>query len=447
MGMTGLGKGKGKYPYNGCSKVSQNIIETCYQKSVELLGKNSLPEGFIASSATPHYAAIWARDACITSIGANLTGEKDLIETSKSTLKTLPRLQAPMGQIPAVYWPQKSYWDWGEAGATDASAWFVIAAWHYYKNTDDKKLLKELYPSAQKAFLWLHSQDASNFGLIDSPEAGDWMDSTLNRCGKVMYVNALYYWAALAINELGQELGDITAAADANAIKPKFNLLFWPTLSSNYADLLQHVGYPSDAQVSFPHPCSVAAYKEAAKKRRFYLSHVAYGKFVDICDVLGNSLAILLNLADQHQKSAIIGYFAEKKISHPYPSKCLAEPITEQNDFWGMLKSNVERFQSTPWRNPPFCYHNAGIWPFVGAFYTLAISKCSETDLASTELSRLAQANKLGTQSDWEFPEWLNSSTAAPSGAKYQSWNAGTYIMTYQAITSGKRLFPDERIN
>jgi glycogen debranching enzyme len=421
---------------------SNSIIEICYQKSVELLQKSSLPEGFIASSATPHYAAIWARDACISAIGANLTKEKELLETSKNTLTTLARLQAPLGQIPAVYWPQRAYWDWGEAGATDASAWFIIAAWHYYQTTNDKGTLKELYPHIQKAFYWLGSQDANNFGLVDSPEAGDWMDSTLNRCGKVMYVNVLYYWAALAINELGRELGEKTPAADVDAIKFKFNLLFWPSPKNNYADLLRHVDYPSSAELNFPHPCSVAAYKDAAKNRHFYLSHVSYGKFVDVCDILGNSLAILLNLADQQQKSAITDYFSKKQVSQPYPTKCLSEPITEQNDRWGMLKSNAEQFQSPPWRNPPFCYHNAGVWPFVGAFYVMAAWQCGQSHLARTELGRLAQANKLGAQGDWEFPEWINGSTGEPSGATYQSWNAGTYIMAYQSIVEGTRFCP-----
>lgn len=418
---------------------SNSIIETCYQKSVELLRKNSVPEGFVASSATAHYAAIWARDACITAIGANhLTGERKLLGTSKNTLTTLARLQAPMGQIPAVYWPQRSYWDWGEAGATDASAWFIIAAQHYCRATGDKNTLKKLYPHIQKTFSWLRSQDASNFGLIDSPEAGDWMDSTLNRCGKVMYVNALYYWAALATNELGRELGEKIPPADADAIKFKFNLLFWPSPDRNYADLLQHVGYPPGAEISFPHPCSIAAYKDAAQNRHFYLSHVSYGNFVDVCDVLGNSLAILLDLADQQQKSAIMDCFSKQQVSQPYPTKCLAQPITEQNDRCGMLKSNAEQFQSPPWRNPPFCYHNAAVWPFVGAFYVMALVKCGQTDLARTELGCLAQANKLGVQGNWEFREWINGSSVEPSGAKYQSWNAGTYIMAYQAVREGE---------
>ncbi len=79
------------------------MIDACYRKSIVLLLKISLSEGFVASSATAHYAAIWARDACITSIGANLTEDKKLLETSKNTLLTPANLQAPQEQIPAVY--------------------------------------------------------------------------------------------------------------------------------------------------------------------------------------------------------------------------------------------------------------------------------------------------------------------------------------------------------
>jgi glycogen debranching enzyme len=419
------------------SMVNDAIVNSCYEKALQLLERNSRSEGFIASSAVPHYAALWSRDACITSIGANLTGVPQLIETSRNTLVTLSKLQAPMGQIPSAYWPQRSYWDWGEAGSTDAQAWFVVAAWHYYKMTADDKSLKELYPSIKKTFTWLRSQDASNFGLVESPEAGDWMDSTLNRCGRVMYVNALYYLATLVIVELSKKLGDNIQQADADAIKFKFNMLFWPSLEQQYSELLRHVGYPPGAKVGFPHPCSVNAFRYAAKRRQYYLSHVAYGKFADVCDVLGNSLSIIAGLPDGERMALIRDYFAKHKVSYPYPAKSLAKPITQRADRWGMFKSSVEKFQAQEWRNPPFCYHNGGVWPFIGGFYVLAVLKSGTKELALHELEHLACANRLGIETDWEFREWINAKTAKPAGAAYQSWNAATYIMAYKAIKEG----------
>jgi len=413
------------------------LAQICYQKAIQLLRQNSVPEGFVASSATPHYTAVWSRDACITAIGANLTRIDHLVETSKRTLNTLSKLQAPMGQIPVAYWPARSYWDWGDAGSIDGTAWFLIAVWHYYKTTGDKRFLERIYPSVRRTFAWLRCQDLANFGLIDSPEAGDWMDSTLNRCGKVMYVNVLYYCASLAVNALAEEVGDTVQHADVITIKSNFNLLFWPLEDSDYSDLLRHVGYPSGSKVSFPHPCSRAAFHEAAKGRRFYLSHVSFGKFVDVCDVLGNVLAILTDLADHNRKSLILDYLTEKRVSLPYPAKCLPEPITKRANHWGMLKSNIEKFQAPQWRNPPFRYLNGGIWPFIGGFYVLALLKSGRKQLAKAELSRLAQANKLGLKTEWEFHEWINAKTGKPAGAVGQSWNAATYIMAYKVVLEG----------
>lgn len=412
-------------------------IEVCYQKAIELLKRNTHSRLFIASSSTPHYAALWTRDACITILGAMLTGDEQLVHTSKNTLHTISSLQASRGQIPAVYWPQRSYWDWGEAGALDAAAWFIIAGWHYYKITSDTHFLENMYPSLLSTFTWLQALDANNFGLIDSPEAGDWMDSTLNRCGKVMYVNALYYWAAQALTDLSYELNDNTAKVEPEQIRFKFNLLFWPSENNNIADMLHHVSHPANVKVVFPHPCSIAAYQNAASGRRFYLSHVTYGTFANVCDVLGNSLAIIVNLADTHQKISIMDYFKDNKVTYPYPAKCIAESIFSQNNHWNMLKSHAEQFQDSKWRNPPCCYHNAGIWPFVGAFYVIATLKCNRGELAGQELAKLAQVNKLGLQDEWEFREWINSSTGEPAGALHQTWNAATYIMAYQAVTQG----------
>lgn len=418
-----------------------NDTEICYQKSLDLLLKNRIAEGFTASSSTPHYSAIWARDACISSIGANLTGSKDLIATSKNTLITLSRLQAMHGQIPSVYWPYRSYWDWGEVGATDSTAWFIIAAWQFYKTTGDKDLLHETYNSIRQAYVWLTFQDASNFGLIETQEGADWMDSTLNRSGKVMYVNSLFYSASIAMQELATEMSDKTLNINSDELSYKFNLLFWPAKDSNYVDLLRQVNYPSDKK-EFPHPCSLSAFNEAKINRRYYISNFTYGKFVNVCDVLGNCMAIITGLADPMKEQRIHNYFEEEKIALPYPSKCLAEPIKPESDYWGLLKLPAEKHQSKEWRNPPFCYHNAAVWPFIGGFYTLAMQKSGNNGVTHL-LEKLAGVNKLGP-GDWMFYEWINSKTSETGGAAFQSWNAAMYIVAYKCVDKNAKFIGDK---
>ena len=413
-----------------------DVVDVGYRKAVELLQRNASPEGFVASSGTAHYDSIWTRDAAITAIGANLTGVDSLLAASRNTLVTLSRLQAPLGQIPNVHWPRRCSWDWGEAGCTDAAALFIIAAWHYHKVTNDRGFIETVWPSVRKAFTWLRCQDANNFGLVDSPEAGDWMDSTLNRCGKVFYVNVLYYRASMAVSELAKSLGD-DELADPEAVKFKLNLLFWPSSESEYAQLLGHVEYPTGTDVTFPHPASVAAFRDASKSRRFYLSHVAYAHFVDKCDVFANLLAILYDVADSQRKEAILEYLAEKKVSSPYPVKCWPEPETPDVNEWGMFKTRAERYQESQWHNPPHHYHNGGIWPFIGGFYVLALHRSGDRAVAEDELRRLAESNELGIEQEWGFHEWLHGESGEPMGASYQSWNAGAYVMAYKAVREG----------
>src|SRR4051812_41039711 len=201
---------------------SNDLIDQAYDRSVALLRANSVTEGFLASSEKHHYRAIWARDALYTSLGANLSGLPELAETSRRTLLTLADLQAPLGQIPNAYWPERGYWDWGEAGSLDGAALFVVAAWQHFLATGDRRTLQTLWPHLDRVLTWLRSQDPTNSGLVTSPEAADWMDSSLKRSGKVLYVNVLYCWAVQSIAAAAATLG-MPLTIEPEEIKYKIN--------------------------------------------------------------------------------------------------------------------------------------------------------------------------------------------------------------------------------
>ena len=416
------------------------IIAQGYKKAIEVLKKNSTKFGFVSSSSFRHYFSIWARDSCITILGTLLTGDKDLLKISKKNLANLKNLQSELGQIIGVYWPEKKYWDWCEIGCIDGSAWYIIACFYYFKITQNKKFLKEFWPSIKKALLWLQYQDQSNFGLIDSQEAADWMDSSFNRGGKVFYNNCLFYKAALSANKLAGIMKE-PALIDTQNLKLKINALFWPEKNIDYSVFLNQIKYPKGAKIKFKHEATIKAYKTASKKREYYLSHINCRRFVDVCDVLANCLAIIWDIADKKRINKILKYFFRKKVTSPYPAKTLPEPILKENDKWGMLKFETEKFISKRWRNPPFCYHNAGIWSYVGGFYVLMLVKCGRIKKAKEELEKLAQVNKIGKKYNWEFNEWLHGQTGKPMGAAFQSWSAAGYIMAYKAVMEKKLIF------
>ncbi len=416
-----------------------NLLDTGYRKAIEILKKNSTEFGFVASSSFSHYSSVWTRDSCIAVLGALLTRNEDLIKTSRKNLESFKKLQSESGQIPGVYWPERKYWDWCEVGCVDGTIWFIIACFYYFKITRDKDFLLEFWPSIKKSLIWLKYQDQSNFGLIDSQPATDWIDSSLNRGGKVFYINCLFYKAALSVNKMAKIMKE-PELIDAQNLKLKINALFWPEKNIDYSIFLNQVKYPKRAKVKFGHEATVKAYEFASKKREYYLSHIVCRKFVDVCDTFSNLLAIIWDIADERKTKKIIKYFIKKEVSSPYPVKTLPEPIFKGNDKWGILKSRTEKFISKRWQNPPFCYHNAGIWPFIGGFYVLALNKAKKNKLAKKELEKLAKANKLG-RGEWEFNEWLHGKTGRPMGAALQSWNAAAYILAYESIMEKVDLF------
>jgi hypothetical protein len=100
------------------------------------------------------------------------------------------------------------------------------------------------------------------------------------------------------------------------------------------------------------------------------------------------------------------------------------EPIAATSKLW---RAYMARHR----QNFAYQYHNAGVWPFVGAFYAAALAAVGEREAASRALAQVARANALD---DWSFPEWLHGRTLARGGMTGQSWNAGAFLLAHDAL-------------
>ena len=402
--------------------------------AIGVLRRSAADAGFVASADDAHYTSLWARDAAFSILGAVASGEPDLVEASARSLRTLARIQAPSGQIPDAYWPNLDYWDFGEAGSSDASALFAVAAREHLRRHPDAALQAELLPHITRAVAWLATQDANGFGLIDSPLAGDWMDSSFCRSGKVLYVNVVYRAALTGAAELapdGTARGEYERRGDelARAI----NHLFWPEPGAEYAAVLTPA--LGDRATRFPHPASPAAFAEAARPdREHYLSHVQWGRFVDECDTLGNILAVLESVASPARSARILRHIASRAGS-PFPVRTYTRSFPA-DDRWGMYSAEADRHQGQRWRNPPGSYHNGAVWPFIGGLYVTALQRCGMETEARSELMRLAHANWLAAPAadPWGFHEWLHADTGAPEGPRGQTWSAGCFVLALESL-------------
>lgn len=412
---------------------SSELAANCYERALDLLRASARADGFVASSLSSHYDAIWTRDAAISTLGANASGDPQLLRASRRTIETLVRFQSHLGQICNAYWPDRSYWDWGEMGSTDSTAWFVIAAIDYCKASSDDRFLHSTAPYIRRALDWLAYQDSNNMGLITSPEASEWMDSSFNRSGKVLYVNVLYQWALDAAEQIAQEPG--LYRDQAAAVRDRIRIYFWPEQQSEYVRLLDHVPYPPTSRREFPHPASLQAYERAIDpQRRYFLSHGTFGQFVDRCDVLGNVLAVLTGVADGDQSRKILDYLHDEKVDDPYPARCWLRPEDGIREPYELFKVEADRNQGARWRNPPHQYHNGAVWPFIGGFYSAALGAAGRLSEASGALDGVAEANRVAEDGEWGFHEWIDARTGEPKGTKGQAWNAGTYVLASRVL-------------
>lgn len=406
------------------------IIADAAEKSVELLHRARTPDGFVASPCCEHYAAVWTRDAAMACLGASSTGDGELALGVEATLATLARLASPTGQIPNAYWPSRGYWDWGEAGSTDATAWFVIAFGEHVAGADRPDLAAELWPAAARALAWLASQDVTGTGLVDSSPAGDWMDSSLNRSGRVFHVNVLYHWAVAAASRLAADLGE-EPPIDPEPIAAAVDGLFWPRVGVDLA-ALSRADYPAGADVEFPHPLASGEYARLASgTRRHYLASVSFGRFVDRCDVLAHCLGIASGLIAGERAATVLDHLDATGCDVPYPSRTWPEPFLP-GDSDTLLDERADARQAPRWRNAPGDYHNGAVWPYVGAVHAAAAAAAGRDVRARDLLRGAAEANALD---DWGFHEWIRVPTGEPQGPRDQTWNAGAFLWAQSLIT------------
>jgi hypothetical protein len=410
-------------------------LDAAYEQALGVLHRCVTPYGFRASGVLPGYPQIWARDSVITSLGAALTGDATLLAAFRASLDTLGAHQSTLGQVPLNVHPETDEISTENAGAVDANLWYVLGQYYHHVLTGDLAYLRATWPRIERALLWLRYQDMNDCGLLEVPEAGDWMDLLAVRYN-VLYDNVLYSAALRASSVMAGICGADGAdyAHMASDVAERMNLLLWVDrcwVPSHFAEHLDKLKAIRLEWFMLYHNVGTIS------SRPFYLPWVAFREYGDHLDTLGNLLAVLTGLADEHRADHIMRYLYQVGAARPFPSKAIYPPIFPGNPEWR------EYYRSRN-LNLPHQYHNGGIWPFIGAFHVAALVKMGWLEEAEQVLTDLAAAVRLGVHSEWEFNEWLHGETGRPMGYPWQAWSAGMYIYAYHALRKGRApLFDD----
>ena len=389
--------------------MQNKTITDCYNKSIELLIKNSSKYGVLASSPQKkaeerNYLSIFARDASISSLGMIASKNPKLITIAKKSLKILSKYQANNGEIPNYVKPEENYIDFWRLGSIDATLWWLIAVDFYNKNTKDKHFKKLLKPKITKALNWLSCQEHNNDGLLRQTEASDWAD-LMPRSGKVLYTNALWYKVKKEYNLFEKE-----------KTAKNFNLLFYP-FNNNKQKI----------------PKSDQATIEAILKKHhigdFYISFANYLYWGEDIDVFGNALVTLAELNTRTLARKINTFLNTRKKLADFPVPVTFKPILENSKLWrAYMKSHKQNY--------PYQYHNGGTWPFASSFFAMALHKSKQKEEAKEELRKVAQLNQAN---NWQFNEWFHTKTGQAHGMHGQSWNAGSFLLAFHYLNDDVR--------
>ena len=384
-----------------------------YQKAIALLHEVSTANGFLASAEnTSNYKRVWARDGVICGLAALASGDEKLIATFKSTLETLAQHQHKIGTIPSnVFFSEDkievSYG--GLAGRVDAVTWFVIGICQYAFYTKEVAFLEKHKAAIEKCLALLDAWEFNNKQLLYVPLSGNWADEYITD-GYVLYDQLLRIWALRSYYHFENEMQLFDKIEN---IRKQVELNFQPnTIGEKYHE---------------------RAYKELNFKGYMPCSFSPSGYKTNF-DTFANSLAVILNIGTEDTQSHIIKHAttlaSETKLGLV---PAFWPPIFESNEHWSLLKNNCKY----EFRNFPYEFHNGGSWAMVNGFFGLALLSMSETEIATTILKKIQDANSIG---NYSFYENFNTNTEAPNGVSYCAWSAAAEVMLQQSLNTNFKL-------
>jgi hypothetical protein len=327
-------------------RADDELLQTCHERSVELLKRNLSEGGILAATAGDRaqrrgYTAIFGRDAAVCALGMAVSGDKLLEREAVTGLRTLADHQAPNGQIAKFVDLQRHEADFWYLGCIDSTLWWLIALAVLDRRGQPRGLLRRYARKIELALQWLLAQEHQRFFLLQQNEASDWAD-IMPRSGFVLYTNALWYFVKR-----------LFGVAHTEQTHENFNGLFHP-FSAKLAEYRR-------ARLLNEYVL------KKGRDRDLYLSFVNFSFWGDEGDVFGNVLAVLMGLADDGATRRTLNALQKARAGDPYPVRAVTHPIRNRSSLWRPYMARHR--QNQVWQ-----YHNGGIWPMAGGFWIAALA-------------------------------------------------------------------------
>jgi GH15 family glucan-1,4-alpha-glucosidase len=273
------------------------------------------------------------------------------------------------------------------APSLDGQALLVIATIHYSREANDLEFIRTHWDALVKAILWMEqsAKDSNGELLIQGPFA-DWADS-IDRRGRALYTNVLYWKALQEMSEGATRLGFAESAStyiqSAEQVADAIQKILWrPSL-----------GYFAASDV---------------------LNHLTSS---------GNLLAIAWGLSSTEQTNSILEALINADMANPVPTK-VAFPsyprhlIALENRLAGIAN-----------------YHTDAAWLWIGAWHVIALARAGRLDESRATCARMAGV----IVRDRQIHEVYAPNGKPLSNFWYKSespltWNAGMIVYAYSVL-------------
>ncbi len=386
-----------------------------YRKGVELIRQGITSNGFVASTAIQaNYHRIWARDSAITGLSALLTDDNELIGGMRKTLIALKLNQHSSGMIPSNMEIDAhgkiikvSYGTL--TGKVDASLWFVIGSFLYFKKTKDLDFVKEMKPAIRKIFKILEIWEFNGRGLLYIPQGGNWADEFVLE-GYNLTEQLLYYWA---LKEASHVFDSGLYAEKARKLKELIVVNYWPSEKS------KRKAYHKTAFV----------HQLENETTNHWMAGFKPSGYFTYFDCLAHALTFILDINPTSQRQKLttrIETIASGMKDFLVPA---FQPVIKNGDAeWNTLQNN----RTYQFRNRPGEYQNGGAWPVFNGLLIVGLYKSNEKEIAGKLRQALYRAVEM-PENQYGFYEYININDWSPDGVKHQLWSAAGVIFAENA--------------
>lgn len=353
-------------------KSDQILVDTLYNLSLEEALKNIEPDKTLRTGAK--WSGVWTRDVSYSILLAFAYHEPEISKISLRKKIKRKRIVQDTGSGGA--WPVSS----------DRTTW-VLAAWEIYKVTGEASWLDEIYPVIKNTldddFKTLYN---SKTGLYSGESSFlDWREQTYPK------------WMSNADIYASQNLGTNVVHYRAHEIFVEISKLkkLPFKIYEERAEMIKE-GINTHLWLKF----------------KGYYAHCLYGRNEFIAapffEALGESLAILFNVADRKKSKSIIS----KAPLTPFGATCIYPQIP------GIPS-----------------YHNNGIWPFVQAYWNLAAAKTENEAVLNHGLASIYRASGLFLSNYENMVAENGDFTGTEINSERMLWSmAGNLAMVYRVF-------------